>query len=116
MQVLTVEPLKAPYLSEIGSELEDLQKAVGSYIELVYPFDDEVCIVCNEEGKYNGSELNRSLRGDDGEIYDIVAGTFEKLTKTRTILNSKKKRNRPVYNAIATLVKEQFSSMRTDPD
>ena len=76
MQVLTVEPLKAPYLSEIGSELEDLQKAVGGYIELVYPFDDQVCIVCNEEGKYNGSELNRSLRGDDGEIYDIVAGTF----------------------------------------
>lgn len=76
MQVLTVEPLKAPYLSEIGSELEDLQKAVGGYIELVYPFEDEVCIVCNDEGKYNGSELNRSLRDEDGEIYDVVAGTF----------------------------------------
>ena len=41
-----------------------------------YPFDDPVAIICNEEGKLNGLDLNRALRNEDGVIYDIVAGTF----------------------------------------
>ena len=76
MQALIVEPLKVPYVKEVGEELEDLQREVGGYIEAVYPFEDEIAIVCNEEGKLNGLELNRALRGDDGEIYDIIAGKF----------------------------------------
>ena len=46
MQALIVEPLKAPYVKEIGEELEDLQHEVGGYIEAVYPFEDEVAIIC----------------------------------------------------------------------
>ena len=76
MQVLIVEPMKPPYVKEIGEELEDLQHEVGGYIEALYPFDDEVAVVCNEEGKLDGLELNRALRTDQGEIYDIIAGTF----------------------------------------
>ena len=30
----------------------------------------------NDEGKLIGLDLNRSLRDEHGEIYDIVAGTF----------------------------------------
>ena len=33
MQALIVEPLKAPYVKEIGEKLEDLQHEVGGYIE-----------------------------------------------------------------------------------
>lgn len=33
-------------------------------------------IVCNEEAKLEGLPLNRALRDEDGDIYDIVAGTF----------------------------------------
>ena len=33
-------------------------------------------IVCNEEGKLDGLPLNRALRDEDGDIYDIVAGNF----------------------------------------
>ena len=32
--------------------------------------------VCNEEGKLDGLPLNRALRDEDGDIYDIVAGNF----------------------------------------
>ena len=32
--------------------------------------------VWNDEGKLIGLDLNRSLRDEHGEIYDIVAGTF----------------------------------------
>ena len=76
MQALIVEPMKPPYVKEIGEELEDLQHEVGGYIEAIYPFEDEVAIICNEEGKLDGLELNRALRTDQGEIYDIIAGTF----------------------------------------
>ena len=76
MKVLFVEPGKKPYIEDIYGDLESLQKAVGGYIEFVYPFDDNVCLCCNEEGKLTGLELNRALRDEDGEIYDIIAGTF----------------------------------------
>ena len=76
MDVLLIKPFMYPQKVKIGCELEDLQAAVGGDIEAVYPFKDPVAIICNEEGKFNGSELNRSLRGEDGEIYDILAGDF----------------------------------------
>ena len=74
--VLVVEPGKEPYGKEIDSGLESLQHEVGGYIEAVYPFEEPVAIVCNEEAKLEGLPLNRALRDDDGDIYDIVAGPF----------------------------------------
>ncbi|MDL2218707.1 DUF3846 domain-containing protein, partial [Christensenellaceae bacterium OttesenSCG-928-M15] len=53
-----------------------MQAEVDGLIAAVYPYDDPVALVCNDEGKMNGMELNRALRDDRGEIYDIVAGTF----------------------------------------
>ena len=32
--------------------------------------------IANEEGKLDGLPLNRALRDEDGDIYDIVAGNF----------------------------------------
>lgn len=76
MKVLVVEPEKEPYVKEISSGLSSLQKEVGGYIEAVYPFEDPVAIICNEEGKLEGLPLNRALRDEDGHVYDIIAGTF----------------------------------------
>ena len=74
--VLVVEPMKKPYVKELEHTLENLQKEVGGSIEAVYPFEDKVAIICNDEGKFNGMQLNRCMRDQDGEIYDILAGTF----------------------------------------
>lgn len=76
MKVLMVEPHKNAYVADIGNELNAMQKVVGGSIEAAYFFDDPVALVCNEEGKINGLELNRSVRNEDNEIMDIVAGTF----------------------------------------
>ena len=76
ISVLVVEPGKEPYAKEIDSGLESLQHEVGGYIQAVYPFEEPVAIVCNEEAKLEGLPLNRALRDEDGDIYDIVAGTF----------------------------------------
>lgn len=76
MTVLLVQPGRYPAITEIGTGLSELQKAVDGDIEATYPFDDEVALICNEEGKINGSPLNRALRTEDGDVYDIIAGDF----------------------------------------
>ena len=76
MKVLMVEPGKSPYAAEIESGLKSLQAAVGGDIQAVYPYEDPVALICNEEGKLMGLPLNRALFDDDGHIYDIVSGNF----------------------------------------
>ena len=76
MRILLVEPGKVPRPAEIGDSLEDMQTVVGGHIQAVYPFEEPVALICNEEGKCLGLPLNRVLRLDSGEIYDVIAGTF----------------------------------------
>jgi len=76
LRVVLVEPGKAARVAEIDGSLEGMQKTVSGYIQAVYPFEETVCLVCNEEGKLQGLPLNRALRDEDNRIYDIVAGTF----------------------------------------
>ena len=64
------------YLKEIDPGLHSLQAEVGGDIAATYPFSDPVGLVCNDEGKLIGLELNRGLRDEDGNLYDITAGTF----------------------------------------
>ena len=76
MTVLLVNAEEYPQEIEIATGLESLQQAVQGNIEIVYPFDDPVGIICNEEGKLNGMKLNRALKNDQGEIQDILTGPF----------------------------------------
>ena len=76
IRVIYVEPGMYARETEIGKDLKDLQNAVMGQLEVFYPFDDPVCIVCNEEGKIYGMPLNRAVFGDDGKIMDIIAGPF----------------------------------------
>ena len=61
MKVLMVEPHKNAYEADIGNDLKSMQEAVGGSIEAAYFFEEPVALVCNEEGKINGLELNLSL-------------------------------------------------------
>lgn len=76
MDVLLVRPNMYPQPVQIGCELEDLQKAVGGDIQAVYPYEDPVALVMDEEAKLTGKDLNRALRDEDGNMYDIIAGDF----------------------------------------
>jgi len=72
MRVLVVEPERVPYEKEIDGSLKSMQKVVDGTIQAVYPYEELVCLVCNDEGKINGMPLNRIVP----EINDIIAGTF----------------------------------------
>ena len=75
IRVVLCEPDRPARIAEIGTKLEDLQQAVGGTIETYYPFEDEVCIVCNDEGKLNGMKPCRAIYSGD-RIMDIVFGPF----------------------------------------
>lgn len=76
IRVVLVKPGEYAKEAEIDCSLKGLQSVVGGPIEAIYPFDEAVCLVCNEEGKLSGLPLNRALCDDDGSIVDIIAGTF----------------------------------------
>lgn len=80
ISVLLVEPNKYPKMIEIADTLEAMQEVVGGNIEEYMPFEDDVAIVCNEEGKMRGLSLNRAVYAEQEtqkwEMLDIIAGTF----------------------------------------
>ena len=76
MKILVVGPGKHPYTQEIKGDLASMQAVVGGLIQAVYPFEEQVALICNEEGKLLGLPPNRVLRDDKGRIYDVICGTF----------------------------------------
>ena len=76
MRVLVVEPEHRPEVREISGSLESMQEIVGGLIQAIYPFDDPVALVCNDEGKLLNLSANQALRDEAGGMYDIVCGTF----------------------------------------
>lgn len=77
MKALLVEPNTEPRAIEIDGSLASMQALVGGLIEAVYPFEDSVALICNDEGKLTGLPQNRPLKHPEtGEIYDIVCGPF----------------------------------------
>ena len=52
--------------------LREMQEVVGGPIQAIYPYKEQVAIVCNEEGVLNGLPFNRSMEGGYGGVF----GTF----------------------------------------
>ena len=76
LKVLVVEPKKRPYVQEIDGSLASMQKLVGGTIQAVYPFEDAVALICNDEGKLLNLPYNRFLYDEQKQPYDVICGTF----------------------------------------
>ena len=76
MRVLVVEPERRPEVREIDGSLRSMQEVVGGWIQALFPFDEPLALVCNDEGKLMNLPANRGLRDKNGQIYDIICGTF----------------------------------------
>ena len=72
MTVLMVEPGYAPYEKTIPNTLEAKQELVGGLITAIYPYEEMVAIVANDEGILLNMEFNRSVEGG----YSGVFGSF----------------------------------------
>lgn len=75
MRVLIVEPERRPEVKEIDGSLHTMQGIVGGLIQPIY-LDDSTVLICNDEGKLMDLPANRGLRDENGQMYDIVFGTF----------------------------------------
>ena len=75
IKALKIEPGKEPCVCTLINELSELQKAVSigaDYVGLIeiINLENDVCLLCNEEGKIINLEPNRRLGKD------IICGVF----------------------------------------
>ena len=75
MLILVVEPEKVPKPRDISGDLDEMQAIVGGYIQAIYPLPG-IALICNEEGWLRGLPGNRGLRDKNGEVHNIIWGTF----------------------------------------
>ena len=77
MKVLLVEPMEKPRVVEIDHDLDAMQKLVGGDIACTYPWEEDlVGLVHCDDAIALGYPLNRMLKDEDGNIYDVVPGAF----------------------------------------
>ena len=79
MTVLMVEPGYAPYEKTIPNTLEAKQELVGGLITAIYPYEEMVAIVANDEGILLNMDFNRSVEGGYGGVFGpfFVCGLTE---------------------------------------
>ena len=83
LRVILLKPGELAEIVEIDDNLESMQRLVEGNIEEYMPFEDasdprigDCAVVCNEEGKMRGMELNRGMSDQNGRLQDIIAGPF----------------------------------------
>lgn len=112
IKILIVEPNKEPYEKQIEDTLEEMQNIVGGLIECV-ALEENVDLVCNEEGKIYELEMNRIITND------IICGTFfvvgqkggDTISLTEEQIKKYKKHFSLERHRVAIeLIKKQYSS------
>ena len=76
IMVLLVEPFEEPRLVAVEDTLDNLHNLVEGYLQAIYPWDDPVALVCDENAIRNGKMPNRVLEDKNGRVYDVIWGTF----------------------------------------
>lgn len=71
MNVLVVEPGIIPYETTIKG-LSEMQSVVDGHIRVIYPFGEQVAVICNVKAPLLHLPFNRSIPGKYGGIF----GTF----------------------------------------
>lgn len=76
ISVLYLEVGKRAHTVEIEDTLEAMQGLVKGPIEEYMPFEDDVAIICNEEGKLMRLPVNRGIKDEEGRLMDVIVGDF----------------------------------------
>lgn len=83
-RVVVKEPNKEAKIIKIDMSLATLQEIVDGWIEYVYPYEADIAVICNEEGKLRGLEPNIMT-----ERYGILYGTIIVCERTGKDLGKK---------------------------
>lgn len=86
MRAMRKRPGKAWEAIEVENELKPLQQEVGGYLES-FTFTEDVCILCDEEGRLKGKPYNTTILGVDFVGTILMVGVdgeeFADLTEQR---------------------------------
>ena len=63
--VLLFEPGKYPKTVTIDAIPSGLHKAIGGEFNIIYPFGNDICVVCRADLEAPGLQINRALRSAD---------------------------------------------------
>ena len=61
MNALIVYPKEKPQLIDIQGKLEELQRLVGGTIDIIDPYEDDIILIFNDDGKLLGMPPNRRI-------------------------------------------------------
>jgi len=61
MRILICEPGKRPEIADIPHSLSAMQEIVGGSIQAIYPWDDPVASVCDDEALFKETPWNRYI-------------------------------------------------------
>lgn len=75
ISIVYVAPYEKAVIRKIDASLKTMQFLVGGYLEPVAFWEDDVVLVCNEEGKINGLSPNRIIM-HNGKPVDVICGNF----------------------------------------
>lgn len=74
IKIISFRVGKEPAFETIVNELETMQQLIGGNIEAL-DLKYDLVLICNEDGKCNGTPFNRALV-DNNEIVDYICGDF----------------------------------------
>ena len=103
IKVIVKQPYNQPEELEIEDTLENWQKQVGGYIQfLPTPYNDDVQIICNEEGKIKRLQGNFMIP----EFNDYIVGTavfcsFDKQGELKSLTEEQIKQTKTYINHYA---------------
>jgi len=114
IRVLIVKPLESPQETVIPNTLEAKQKIVDGLIEAIYPFEDTVALICNEEGKLIGLPLNRQVGQDIIAGNFIVCGIDDRNASFSSLSNEQMKKYKAMFRPIEMYMGSMYRS-KADP-
>jgi len=71
MRILICEPGKHPRKADVPHELKSLQDIVGGTLQAIYPWNEPVALVCDDEGLLKNYPFNRMIGS-----CNAIMGTF----------------------------------------
>ena len=75
MIIIYYEVGKEPKTRIIKRDLKEMQKLVDGPVEN-YQVNENICLVCNEEGYIRGLPMNRKVIDREGIIHQAICGNF----------------------------------------
>lgn len=105
INVLLVKCDQKPQVVEIENTLRSMQDFLDGNIEIISPFEDEeVMLVCNEEGKINHLKLNRAIY----QVPEYIEMTYSELKSILTEHENKRQYKEKPLTARIVFAKDSF--------